>query len=105
MDEAASSEFELSSCSALPGHTFIIAAFSQGEGLDWGIAVKVGVTMVGDSLFDAFTRDELLAERLASFAVLGSAAPTACLDSSLISVLVVKLRMGIFECVVSTTEV
>ncbi len=36
-------------------------------------AVMMGVTMVGDFSFDAFTRDELLAECLAGWAVLGSA--------------------------------
>ncbi len=35
----------------------------------------MGVTMVGDSSFPAFTRDELLAERLAGCTVLGLAAP------------------------------
>ncbi len=46
--------------------------------------------MGGDSSFDAFTRGELLAERLAGCAVLGTAAPPACFDSSLVSLLVVK---------------
>ncbi len=105
MDEVASSEFEQSSCSALPGHAVITAAFSLGEGLDWCITIKVGVTMVGDSLSDAFTRDELLAECLASCAVLGAAAPAACFDSSLVSFLVVKSQAGIFKCIFLTTEV
>ncbi len=62
--------------------------------------------MVGDSSSDAFTRNELLAERLAGCAVLGMAAPVVCFDSSLVSLLVMKLRVGIFECAVtSTTEV
>ncbi len=106
-DKAALSEFEQSSGSALPDRAFVTAVFSQGEGLDWCITVKVGVTVVGDFLFNDFTRDELLSERLAGCAVLGSAAPTACFNSSLISILVVKSRMdtSIFECVVETTEV
>ncbi len=62
--------------------------------------------MVGDSSFDAFAHNELLAERLAGCAVLGTAAPSVCFDSSLVSLLVVKSRAGIFECTVtSTTEV
>ncbi len=62
--------------------------------------------MVGDSLSDAFTRSELLAECLAGCAVLGTVAPSACFDSFLVSFLVVKSRTGIFECVVtSTTEI
>ncbi len=50
----------------------------------------VGVTMMGDFLSDAFARDELLAERLAGCAVLGSVAPTPCFDSSLVSLLVLS---------------
>ncbi len=75
------------------------------EDPDWRV-VMVDVTMIGDSSSDAFTRDELLAERLAGCAVLGTAAPTVCFDSSLVSLLVVKSRAGIFKCAVtSTTEV
>ncbi len=105
MDEVASSEFERSSCSALPGHAVVTAAFSLGEGLDWCIAFKVGVTMVGDSSSNAFTRDELLAEHLAGCAVLGAVAPAACFDSSLVLFLVIKSQVGIFECMFTTTEV
>ncbi len=66
----------------------------------------VGVTMGGDSSSDAFTRDELLAGRLAGCAVLGTAAPSVCFDSSLVSLLVMKSLAGIFECAItSTTEV
>ncbi len=66
----------------------------------------VGVTMVGDSSSDAFACNELLAEHLAGCAILGTAAPAVCFDSSLVSFLVVKLRAGMFECAVtSTTEV
>ncbi len=104
-DEATSSEFKQDSCSVLPSHAFVSVAFSQGEGLDWCITVKVGVTMVGDSPSDAFARSELLVEHLAGCTVLGSAAPTACFDSSLVSLLVVKSQAGIFECLVITTEV
>ncbi len=75
------------------------------EDPDWHV-VMIGVTMVGDKRSaSAFTR-ELLAERLAGCAVLGTAAPSVCFDSSLVSLLVVKSRAGIFECTVtSTTEV
>ncbi len=62
-------------------------------------------TMVGAFSSAAFTRNELLAERLAGCAVMGSAAPAACFDSSLVSLLVVKSLTGIFECVMDTTEV
>ncbi len=66
----------------------------------------VGVTVVGDFLSDAFTRGELLAERLAGCAVPGAVAPSVCFDSSLVSILVAKSRTGIFKCTVtSTTEV
>ncbi len=62
--------------------------------------------MVGDSSSDAFTRNELLAERLAGCTGLGMVAPAVCFDSPLISFLVVKSQMGIFRCAVtSTTEV
>ncbi len=61
--------------------------------------------MVGDSLSDAFTCNELLAKHLAGCAVLGAAAPAACFYSSLVSFLVVKSRVGIFECMFTTTEV
>ncbi len=61
--------------------------------------------MVGAFSSAAFTRNELLAQHLASCAVLGSAAPAACFDSFLVLLLVVKSQMGIFECAVSTTEV
>ncbi len=102
-----SSEFAWNACSALPSRAFVTAAFSQGEGLDWCVAIKVGVTMVGDSSSGTFARDELLAERLAGCAVPGSAAPTACFNSFLVSISVVKLQMdaGIFECAVKTTGV
>ncbi len=85
-DEIILSEFEQSSGSALPD-----------------CAVGRIVVMVGDSLPDAFTRGELLAERLASCAVLGMVVPSACVDSFLVSFLVVKSRAGIFECVVTST--
>ncbi len=103
--KVALSEFERGSCSALPNRAIVTAAFSLGEGLNWRIVVMVGVTMVGDFSSDAFAHNELLAECLAGCAVLGMAAPTACFDSSLVSLPVVKLRAGIFECVFSTTEV
>ncbi len=107
MDEVASSEFEQRprSCSALPDHVVIAGVSSMAEDPDWHV-IMVGVTMVGDSSSNAFTRDELLAECLAGCAVLGTAAPAACFDSSLVLLLVVKSRAGIFECMVtSTTEV
>ncbi len=59
----------------------------------------MGSTMVGAFLFAAFARDELLVKHL-----VGCIVPTSCFDSSLVSVLVVKLWAGIFECM-STTEV
>ncbi len=62
--------------------------------------VMMGNTMVGVFLSAAFTRDELLAECLA-----GEVVPASCFDSSLVSVLVVKSRTGIFECTLITTEV
>ncbi len=105
MDEVASSELKQSSGSALLSRAVVTAVFSLGEGLNWCITIKVGVTMVGDFLSDAFTRDELLAKHLAGCAVLQAAAPAACFDSSLVSFLVIKLRAGIFKCVFTTTEV
>ncbi len=58
--------------------------------------------MVGDSLSNAFTHDELLTKCLAGCAVLGAAAPAACFDSSLSLFLVVKSQVGIFECTLAT---
>ncbi len=65
----------------------------------------VSVTVVGDFSSDNFTHDELLSEHLAGCAVLGSAALSACFNSSLSFVSVVKSRDGIFECALFTTEV
>ncbi len=59
--------------------------------------------MVGDSSSDAFTHGELLAERLAGCAVLGTAAPPVHFNSSPVSISVAKSRMGIFKCTVMST--
>ncbi len=61
----------------------------------------MGVTMVGDLSFDAFTRIGLLTKRLA-----GSLTIAACctVDSCLVSGLEV-VTVGIFECTLITTEV
>ncbi len=85
MDKITSSEFEQSSCSAPPDRAVSC------------IVVMVGVTMVGDSLSDAFTRNELLAERLAGLRSLGDGGPpTACFDSFLVSLLVCKVAGGVY---------
>ncbi len=102
MGEITLSEFERSSCSALPDRVVIVWVSPMTGDPDWRV-VMVGVTMVGDSSSNAFTRDELLAERLAGCAVLGTAAPAVCFDSSLVSLLVVKSLTGIFECTITTT--
>ncbi len=48
------------------GWACITAVVLQGEGLDWGIAIKRSDDMVVVFSFDTFTHDELLAGRLAS---------------------------------------
>ncbi len=66
-----------------------------------GLTVMMGVTMVGDLLFNAFTHDELLAKHLA-----GSFTTTVhcSVDSCLVSGLEVVIA-GISKCMVKTTEV
>lgn len=67
-------ELALSTSSVPPGHAFVTVAVPEGEGLNWCVAVKVGSTVVGAVPLATFTRDELLAECLASCAILGLAA-------------------------------
>lgn len=69
--------------------------------------VMMGNTMVGAFSSAAFAHNELLAGCLAGCTVPGSAALSACFDSSLVSVSVVKSQkvVGIFECALITTEV
>ncbi len=66
-----------------------------------GQTIMMGVAMVGDLPFDAFTCDELLAEHLAS-----SLTITVCcsVDSYLVSGLGV-VATCIFECMIFTTKV
>ncbi len=82
--------------------------FCQGGGVSsaWspapsGQTIMIGVTMVGDLLFNAFSCNGVLAECLA-----GNLTTTACctVDSCLVSGLEVII-MGIFECALITTEV
>ncbi len=61
----------------------------------------MGVTMVGDLSFAAFTHDGLLAERLAGSLI--TIAASCTVDSCLVSGLEV-IAMGIFECMVDTTD-
>ncbi len=61
----------------------------------------MGVTMVGNLSFNAFTRDGLLAKRLASS--LTTITVSCTVDSCLVSGLEV-VAMGIFECSVDTTD-
>ncbi len=91
----------LSVCSPAPfGHAFI-TAHTPGELLDWCSTIIMGVTMVGDLLFDAFTHDGLLAECLASSLTI---AVRCTGDSCLVSSLEVVV-MGIFKCAIFTTNV
>ncbi len=64
----------------------------------------MGVTMVGDFLFDAFACNELLAECLASHVAGFNPTSACCFDSCLVSGLEV-IMVGIFECALITTEV
>ncbi len=77
----ASSEFVLGVCSVPPGHAFVTVAVSEGEGLNWCGAIKVGSNMVVALSFKVFTHDELLARCLASCASLGMAAPVSRSES------------------------
>ncbi len=70
-------------CSLVPCHRSVpfVTLRTPGELLDWGIGAAMGVTMVGNFLSAAFTHDELLAGRLASCTILGTAAPVSRSES------------------------
>ncbi len=77
-----------------------------GTHSDARLAVMIGVTMVGNSLFVAFTCNELLAECLAGHVAGFNPILACCFDSCLISGLeVIVIITGIFECALITTEV
>ncbi len=66
-----------------------------------GQTVMMGVTMVGDLSFNAFTHDGLLTECLVSSLTI---AVCCTADSCLVSCLEV-IAAGIFECAIFTTDV
>ncbi len=90
----------LSVCSPAPSSCAFVTAHTLEESLDWCGTIMIGVTMVGDLSFNAFTCDGLLAEHLA-----GSLTTVAhcTIDSCLVSGLEV-VAVGIFECTIFTTN-
>ncbi len=75
-----------------------------GTHSDAGLAIMIGVAMVGDSSSIAFAHNELLAGHLASHFAGFNPTLVCCFDSCLVSGLEVVIA-GIFECMLITTEV
>ncbi len=69
-----------------------------------GLAIMIGVALVGDPLSNAFTRNELLAKHLTGCVDRSNPTSARCFNSCLVSGLEVII-VGIFKCMWITTEV